>query len=159
MPRRRRKLLNHTCYHITHRCHKREFLLKFAIDRDRYVELLFKTSKRFRIAILDYIVTSNHVHLLVWSRNSKNIPLAMQYLHGRFAQGYNHRKSREGAFWRDRYHTTAIESGDHLRRCLFYIDMNMVRAGEVDHPGEWITFVIHSGRTHFFICNSLYTAY
>jgi len=47
-------------------------------------------------------------------------------------------KARKGAFWEDRYHATAIESGEHLRRCLVYIDLNMVRAGVVKHPGEWV---------------------
>ncbi len=120
MPRRRRGLLDHTCYHITHRCHERDFLLKFGVDRDRYIDFLFRTKNRFRIEILNYIVTSNHVHLLVWSRNSDNISRAIQYLDGRFAQLYNRRKGREGAFWRDRYSITAIESGVHLSRCLFY---------------------------------------
>ncbi len=40
-------------------------------------------------------------------------------------------------FWSDRYHATAIESGEHLIRCLVYIDLNMVRAGVVSHPAEW----------------------
>ena len=44
---------------------------------------------------------------------------------------------RKGAFWEDRYHATAIEKGDHLFRCLIYIDLNMVRAGVVNHPSEW----------------------
>ena len=34
------------------------------------------------------------------------------------------------------YSTTAIESGLHLSRCLFYIDMNIVCAGVVDHPRD-----------------------
>ncbi len=37
----------------------------------------------------------------------------------------------------DRYHAAAIESGDHLMRCIVYIDLNMVRAGVVNHPSEW----------------------
>jgi len=41
-------------------------------------------------------------------------------------------------FWENRYHTTVIESGEHLRRCLLYINLNMVRAGVVKHPGEWV---------------------
>jgi hypothetical protein len=45
------------------------------------------------------------------------------------------------AFWEDRYHATAIEAGNHLRRCLVHIDLNMVRAGVVKHPSEWA----HSG--------------
>ena len=30
-----------------------------------------------------------------------------------------------------------MESNRHLRQCIAYIDMNMVRAGVVDHPGKW----------------------
>ena len=47
---------------------------------------------------------------------------------------------RHGARWifsSRRYHATAVESGEHLVRCLVYIDLNMVRAGVVRHPGEW----------------------
>ena len=36
-----------------------------------------------------------------------------------------------------RYHATAIETGDHLLRCLVYIDLNMVRAGVVKHASKW----------------------
>ena len=50
-------------------------------------------------------------------------------------------KARQGAFWEDRYHATAIETDAHLHRCLVYIDLNMVRAGVVRHPRQWI----HSG--------------
>jgi putative transposase len=45
---------------------------------------------------------------------------------------------RKGAFWEDRYPTAAIESGEHLLRCQVYIDLNMVRAGAVSHPQEWV---------------------
>jgi putative transposase len=61
----------------------------------------------------------------------------MQYIAGRTAQDYNCRKKRKGAFWEDRYHATAIESGQHLIRCMTYIDMNMVRAGVAHHPSDW----------------------
>jgi len=37
----------------------------------------------------------------------------------------------------NRYHATTVESGDHLARCLVYIDTNMVRAGVVSHPSQW----------------------
>jgi len=57
---------------------------------------------------------------------------------GRTGQEYNQRKKRKGAFWEDRYHATVIEDGEHLLRCIVYIDMNMVRAGVVDHPEQWL---------------------
>ncbi len=59
MPRRPRYLKDNSCYHITHRCHERKFLFKFAKDRQVYVDLLRETVKRFKIDVLNYVVTSN----------------------------------------------------------------------------------------------------
>jgi putative transposase len=61
----------------------------------------------------------------------------MQQLEGEFADYYNLRKHRSGAFWGERFHSTMIDGGDHLWNCLRYIDLNMVRAGVVRHPMDW----------------------
>ena len=83
-------------------------------------------------------MTSNHIHLLLKDdRGHRTIPHAIGLIAGRTAQEYNQRKKRKGAFWEDGYHATAIETGEHLLRCLVYIDLNMVRAGVVDHPWKW----------------------
>lgn len=79
-------------------------------------------------------MTSNHIHLLVRDRGHGEIASSMQLVAGRTAQAYNLRKRRSGAFWEDRYHATAVDTGEHLARCVVYIDLNMVRAGAVDHP-------------------------
>lgn len=137
MPRANRYRLPGNVWHITHRCHRQEFLLKFARDRRRWRAWLFEARKRFDLCVLDYIVTSNHIHLLVLDRGRAEIPQSMQLIAGRTAQAYNQRKGRRGAYWEDRYHATAVEAGEHLVRCLVYIDLNMVRAGVVSHPAEW----------------------
>jgi len=90
------------------------------------------------LSILNYIVTSNHIHLLVKDDGDpETIPRSMQLIAGRVAQEYNRRKKRLGAFWEDRYNATAVDKEEHLLRCLVYIDLNMVRAGVVKHPAEW----------------------
>jgi REP element-mobilizing transposase RayT len=138
MPRANRHFLPGYVWHITHRCHKKEFLLKFARDRRRWISWLFEARKRFGLSILNYTVTSNHVHLLIRDNGSRDtLPKSIQLIAGRTAQKFNLRKERKGAFWEDRYHATAVETGDHLRRCLVYIDLNMVRAGVVKHPVGW----------------------
>jgi len=125
-------------WHITHRCHKKEFLLRFARDRQRWLQWLFEGKKRFGTCILNYAVTSNHIHLLVKDgREGEVIPQTMQLIAGRTGQEYNRRKNRKGAFWEDRYHATAVEADYHLIQCMVYIDLNMVRAGVVTHPSEW----------------------
>jgi putative transposase len=137
MPRRRRGWLDKACYHVTHRCHKREFLFKFAKYRDLYIRQLWEMKQRFKVDILNYMITSNHVHLLLSARHGEDISEALQFLHGSVGQQYNLLKERQGAFWSGRFHATRIQTGEHLRRCMFYINLNMVRAGAVDSPGEW----------------------
>ena len=65
MPRANRFFVPHHIWHITHRCHKQDFLLKFARDRQCWVRWLYEARRRFQVSILNYTVTSNHVHLLV----------------------------------------------------------------------------------------------
>jgi len=138
MARAHRHYIPGYVWHITHRCHKREFLLKFAKDRHRWMQWLFDAKKRYGLVILNYVVTCNHIHLIVQDKDgSRTIPKSIQLLAGRTGQEYNQRKRRKGAFWEDRYHATAIETGEHLLRCLVYVDLNMVRAGVVSHPEQW----------------------
>ena len=139
MARAKRHYIPGHVWHITHRCHKREFLLKFPRDRRRWMEWLYQARKRYGgLSVLDYMVTSNHVHLLVFDNGGRDvIPDSIQLVAGRTGQEYNIRKKRKGAFWEDRYHATAVDSGRYLRQCITYIDMNMVRSGVVKHPSEW----------------------
>ena len=61
------------CFHITHRCQERRFLLKFEIDRKNYVKHLDEAARKYAVDNLDYVVTSNHVHLLLWTKEAKAI--------------------------------------------------------------------------------------
>ncbi|CDZ77360.1 Transposase [Legionella massiliensis] len=137
MPRASRVYASGEVFHITHRCHQKQFLLRFKQDRDRYRYWLFEARKRYGFSILNYMITSNHIHLLVKCTNEDTVPLSMQLVAGRTAQEYNLRKKRTGAFWEDRYHVSIVEAEDYLHRCFTYIDMNMVRTGQILHPIEW----------------------
>jgi putative transposase len=137
MPRASRVYEPGQVFHITHRCHKREFLLKFKQDRERYRYWLYEARKRYGFCVLNYMITSNHVHLLVKCTNKDIIPLSMQLVAGRTAQAYNRRKKRKGAYWEDRYHVSIVEVETHFYRCFAYIDLNMVRTGRIQNPLEW----------------------
>jgi REP element-mobilizing transposase RayT len=201
MPRANRHFIPGLIWHITHRCHKKEFLLRFRRDKLAWMYWALQAKIRYGLIILNFMITSNHIHLLGMAgrREAKSVSVgagpcagvgedeiadaaaigdtvgctlgsalgsalgrarhgaitrasnraianparetaiarALQLMQGRVAQEYNHRKGRHGAFWEDRYHATAIETGAQFVRCLTYIDMNMVRAGVVAHPREW----------------------
>jgi len=115
MPRANRHFLPGYIWHITHRCHKKDFLLKFKKDRKIWLKWLYEAKKRFGLIILNYILTSNHIHLLTEDNGKGDvIPKSMQLVAGRMAQEYNLRKKRNGAFWEDRYSATAIDRDVHL---------------------------------------------
>lgn len=137
MPRANRYFLHGHVWHITHCCHKKEFLLKFAKDRKRWRQWLFEARKRSGLCVLNYIITTNHIHLLVRERGQGEIKKSMPLIAGRTAQEYNQRKGRKGAFREGRYHATAVDSEMYLACCMVYIDLNMVAAGVVSHLADW----------------------
>jgi len=124
-------------FHVTHRCHNRAFLLKFASDRDTYREMLREKVHQFGVWLLDYSLTCNHVHLLIEGQERGEVSQLMRNLAGEFARAYNRRKGRLNAYWGDNFHATLIEEGSYLWNCLCYVELNMVRCGAVGHPREW----------------------
>jgi putative transposase len=130
-------------FHVTHRCHNREFLLKFACDRDGYRAKLRQRLREFEVALLDYCITSNHVHLLLDAEERMQISGLMRTVAGEFARAYKRRKERVNAFWGDNFHATLVEEGTYLWRCLCHIELNMVRCGRVAHAREWAWLGYH----------------
>ena len=138
MPRAKRFFMPGYVWHITQRCHNSEFLLECNHDKKRWLELLSQAKMRFDLSILNYTVTSNHIHLLIVDKGcDKSIAKTIHFVAGRTAWEYNKRNNRRGAYWEDRYHATAVDTDSHLLECAVYIDLNMVRAGVVKHPEEW----------------------
>jgi putative transposase len=137
MPRGNRYRLAGHIWHLTERCHRKQFLLKFACDRRAWIKWLYAARQRYGLSVLNYQVTSNHVHVLVLDHGEGEIAAGMQLIAGCVGRAYNRRKHRPGAFWADCYHATAVDTDEHLARCFTYIDLNMVRAGVVEHPRQW----------------------
>jgi REP element-mobilizing transposase RayT len=106
MARAKRHYIPGYVWHITHRCHKREFLLKFPRDRRRWIEWLYRAKKRYSgLSVLNYMVTSNHIHLLAMDNGGRNvIPDSIKLIAGRIGQEYKVRKNRKGAFWEGYVH-------------------------------------------------------
>ena len=99
MPRANRHYQAGQVWHITHRCHQRDFLLKFARDRRRWRYWLCRARRRFGLCVLNDIVTSNHVHLLVYDRGMGEISRGLQLTAGaqpRNTTGASNARARSG---------------------------------------------------------------
>jgi len=57
------------------------------------LQWLFEAKKRYGIRILNYMVTSNHIHLLVVDAGGRDvIPKSIKLVAGRTGQEYNRKK-------------------------------------------------------------------
>jgi len=71
------------------------------------------TRQRYGLVVLNFVVTSNRIHLLVEDHGNRETNKSIQLLATRTTKEFNNRKNCVGAFWQDRYHATAIESDQH----------------------------------------------
>jgi len=55
MARANRLRVDEGVFHVTHRCHSREFLLKFARDRSAYRTKLLEHVEQYELWLLDYL--------------------------------------------------------------------------------------------------------
>lgn len=64
------------------------------MDRRRWLQWLLEARRRYKLVILNYMVTSNHIHLLVADDCERDvIPKSIQLVAGRSGQEYNQRKN------------------------------------------------------------------
>jgi len=120
MPRSSYYLLPGYTYHLTQRCHGREFLLRLAKDRDTCREWLRVGVQRYNVPVYGYCITSNHIHVLAHADDEAAISAFMHLVTGATAKRYNVRKERTGSMWEHPFHCTAVESGRHLLNCLAF---------------------------------------
>jgi len=60
------------------------------MDRQRWLHWLYEARKRYGLVVLNFTVTSNHIHLLVFDDKGRDvIPQSIKLVAGRTGQEYN----------------------------------------------------------------------
>lgn len=72
MARARRHYIPEQIWQLTHRYHKRILLLKLVKDKQRWIQWLFESKERYGLVILNFTVTANHIHLLVFDEKGRD---------------------------------------------------------------------------------------
>jgi putative transposase len=84
-----------------------------------------------------YALMTNHVHLLVSADRPEAPGALMKALGQRYVQYVNRVYRRSGTLWEGRFRSCPIQEEIYLLACQRYIELNPVRAGMVNHPGEY----------------------
>lgn len=85
---------------------------------------------------LEYMLMTNHVHLLLSSSSSNGVSALMKAALGqRYVQYVNHTYRRSGTLWKGRFRSCLTQEESYPLACQHYIELNPVRAGMVvPHP-------------------------
>jgi putative transposase len=142
MPRRSRLRIADMPLHIIQRGNNRGAC--FFTDEDYLVYLrhLQELAARFACSVHAYVLMTNHVHLLLTSREPDGASNFMKHLGQRYVQYVNRTYKRSGTLWEGRFRSSIVQVDIYLLRCHRYIEFNPVRAGMVEHPADyrWSSF-------------------
>ena len=123
--------------HVVQRGNNREPCFYAVDDYYRYLADLHDAAIKNQVAIHAFVLMTNHVHLLATPGQAYTISHMMQDLGRKYVRYINHTYLRSGTLWEGRYKASLVDSEAYLLTCMRYIEMNPVRAGMVDSPGEY----------------------
>lgn len=123
--------------HIIQRGNNRSLCFFGDVDKRFYLKCLADASGRRGCAIHAYVLMSNHVHLLATPLERGAVAAMLQDLGRRYVRTINAIHDRSGTLWEGRYKSSLIDSENYLLTCHRYIEMNPVRAGITNRPGDY----------------------
>ncbi len=142
MPRRPRFHLPGFPLHVIQRGNNRSACFFSNDDCAAYLDWLRRAAEKLDCAIHAYVLMTNHVHLLVTPGRDGAVSTLMQSLGRRYVQYVNYTYRRSGSLWEGRFLASVVHAEAYLLKCMRYIELNPVRAGIVEQPGDyrWSSF-------------------
>jgi REP element-mobilizing transposase RayT len=122
-------------HHVYARGNNRSRIFRDDDDRNAYLATLASVTIRMRWRMLAYCLMSNHVHLLIETREP-NLGSGIQRLHGAYARTYNDRYRHTGHVFEGRFGSRLVESDEQLWGAIAYIAQNPVKAGLCATPEQ-----------------------
>ncbi len=137
MPRRARLMLSNVPLHLIQRGNNRQACFFADEDYRFYLDWLAEYADKTGCQVHAYVLMTNHVHMLLSVNRAEAPGELMKALGQRYVQHVNRTYRRSGTLWEGRYRSCLTQEETYLLACQRYIELNPVRAGIVDHPGEY----------------------
>lgn len=135
MPRHARLVMPNIPLHIIQRGADRQRCFWRDADYLRYLDAL--RGQPAICAVHAYVLMSNHIHLLVSVTDERAPGGLMKALDQHYTQYVNWRYRRSGPLWEGRYKSCLLQDERYFLVCQRYIELNPVRAGLSDYPGQY----------------------
>jgi len=123
-------------HHIINRGVARDNVYKCDDDKEKYLDILCKASKTYKVNVHDYCLMDNHYHLLI-ETTSENLSLFMRQVNSNYAIYFNKKYKRTGHLWQGRYKSYYIIQEEYLYDLFRYIEHNPIEAKITNRVGEY----------------------
>lgn len=123
--------------HVIQRGNNRQACFGSDEDFAAYAHWLEEYARKFKVQIHAWVFMTNHVHLLLTPETGDGISKLMQTLGRHYVRYFNFMYKRSGTLWEGRFKSSVVDAENYLLLCQRYIELNPVRAGMVDAPGEY----------------------
>ncbi len=137
MPRIPRSSLETSFFHVIVQGLNKEKIFKKEIYIKKYLQLINDNKNYYNIKIISYCIMNNHAHLLIYTEKIQNMSSFMQKINSTYGNYYNFMENRVGFVFRNRFVSEPIYTEEYILNCISYIHNNPVKAGIVDHCGEY----------------------
>ena len=105
-------------------------------DREKFLEILKRTKKRYRFRLHAYVLMDNHYHLILETPEA-NLSQTMQNINTSYTVYVNRRRGRSGHLFQGRFKCIIVDKDAYLVTLSRYIHLNPVRAAIVERPEDY----------------------
>ena len=123
-------------YHVTSRGDRRENIYDSDEDREKWLETLGHTCRRFNWRCHAYCLMDNHYHIVVETAEA-NLSKGMRQLNGVYTQYYNRQHGRVRHVFQGRYKGILVERDEYLLELSRYVVLNPIRANMIKNIKDW----------------------
>lgn len=123
-------------YHVMCRGNQGQSIFKDDRDRERYLDFLKESQKRFGYQLYAYVLMGNHVHHLI-EIGQTPLSKVMQNILFRYTRYWNRRHKKTGHLFQGRYKAILCDKESYLLELIRYLHLNPVRSKIVGDPGQY----------------------
>jgi putative transposase len=137
MARQIRTIVADTPVHVVQRGNNRMKCFGDEGDYLVYLALVVQSARSHACAVHSYCLMTNHIHMLLTPQSASSCGSFMHGISHRYAHYFNRKYSRTGTLWEGRFRSCLVQSTPYVLACHRYIELNPVRAGIVNDPGDY----------------------
>jgi len=135
MPRRPR-VEKEGFHHVINRGVARDNIFLEDKDYEKFLEIVEIAKERYDFTLHSICLMSNHYHLLIETKH-RNLSLLIRQINSPYAQYFNRKYKRVGAFWQGRFKNWFVYDDKYLSILFRYIEQNPIKAKLSKKIGEY----------------------